>query len=538
MDQALSDALQEHVFNAMPIRLLKLPEMELIERGDVLEYLSDKLASMTEVKIDEMAHDMQVSLRLQEGLDVLMDLKKRVITDLVREHAAYAILSHTWLRPRHGHREVIFRDAIAKDLRVSIQKAQGLGYQKLANFCRVAADKHQMVFAWMDTICINKDSTSELEESIRSMYRWYRNSSICIVYLAQTTSLDDLTNDRWFTRGWTLQELLAPKKMEFYGSDWNILATFNKKEYDSIYRPGSLDLNMLQKIEDITGIRPGQLWRFEPGIQRTGVAPIMVWAAKRETTRGEDRAYSLMGIFGVSFSIAYGEGAERAFFRLVEAILSSFYNSLAVLNCAGTPVSNTIHISNVLPSHPSCYIGFSERLSNMAIDIPHKPIILTHIGLHIPLVLVHAFRINEEPDKSVVFRCNHPGKKNMWQTDHILVYMRDTLGGSHTQSRRQSILSPRKSDPDINEHYLFGIWNFTDRENEIKIPDVCAAFLLLVDLQERTFSLEKVTSDTLSPRSRIATRDVIVLDRSLRFHEVIEKKDLYFHGLKYLTAYL
>ncbi|KAF9479110.1 hypothetical protein BDN70DRAFT_807547, partial [Pholiota conissans] len=261
---------------------------------------------------------------MQAGLDDFVDLRNKVIGDLVLHHAGYAILSHTWLQPRHGHREVVFRDATAlKDsMWASIRDAQGPGYRKLVNFCDIAG-KHQMAFAWMDTICINKDSTSELEESIRSMYRWYRNSSICIVYLSQTTSLEDLTNDRWFTRGWTLQELLAPKRIEFYDFDWIKLATFNKTDYGSIYRPGSVNLSVLQKIEEITGIALGHLWRFEPGIQRIGVAPIMVWAAKRETTRGEDLAYSLMGIFGVSFSIAYGEGAERAFFRLVEAILSS-----------------------------------------------------------------------------------------------------------------------------------------------------------------------------------------------------------------------
>ncbi|KAF9477713.1 hypothetical protein BDN70DRAFT_810218, partial [Pholiota conissans] len=251
-------------------------------------------------------------------------------------HARYAILSHTWLQKKP---EVVYEDAKNPQKWHSIQSGRRSAYRKLEGFCKIARDKHGVSFAWMDTICINKDSTSELEESIRSMYRWYKNSYVCIVYLSHTTSLADMHLDRWFTRGWTLQELLAPSKLKFYNKTWkDLTALLNEKASPPSPNIKSDQMDILQIIHKATGIEPKQLLSFEPGVDQ-GIASRMIWAAKRSTTRGEDRAYSLMGVFNVSFSIAYGEGTDRAFFRLLEAILSSFNNPLDILNWAGTPCS-------------------------------------------------------------------------------------------------------------------------------------------------------------------------------------------------------
>lgn len=102
-----------------------------------------------------------------------------------------------------------------------------VGHQKLASFCRIAATEYGVTYGWMDTICINKDSSAELDESIRSMYNWSRDAFACITDLAQTLVLRHMrhVHDPWFTRGWTLQELLAPRSAKFYGANWKRLAS-------------------------------------------------------------------------------------------------------------------------------------------------------------------------------------------------------------------------------------------------------------------------------------------------------------------------
>ncbi|KAF9475474.1 hypothetical protein BDN70DRAFT_814036, partial [Pholiota conissans] len=231
-----------------------------------------------------------------------------LIDKVIKDNTGYAILSHTWLEIES---EVTYEDRTRSKRWRSIQKEGGAGYRKLFSFNKTAYNAAKVDFAWMDTVCINKDSTSELEESIRSMYRWYKLSDICIAYLGDTDLYLDMEDDRWFTRGWTLQELLAPQKIKFFNRDWNPLTS---NEDDKTAE----EINII--IERAAGIDHRSLTSFTPGIGR-GVAYKMAWAARRQTTRAEDIAYCLMGIFGVSFSIAYGEGAERAFLRLIEAIM-------------------------------------------------------------------------------------------------------------------------------------------------------------------------------------------------------------------------
>ncbi|KAF8963120.1 heterokaryon incompatibility protein-domain-containing protein [Flammula alnicola] len=194
----LNHAVREHVFNKMPIRLLLLPEIKLIERGAVVEHVMRSITG----KIDQQHFDSLIAAelavnQLPRRLENESEAKKDVISDILQEHAGYAILSHTWLQRKP---EVVYRDMITPRKWQSIRARRGAGYRKLAKFCEVAAGDHGVSFAWMDTVCINKDSTSELDESIRSMYRWYRDSYVCITYLADTASLDDMPEDRWFTR--------------------------------------------------------------------------------------------------------------------------------------------------------------------------------------------------------------------------------------------------------------------------------------------------------------------------------------------------
>ncbi|KAF9479675.1 hypothetical protein BDN70DRAFT_806684, partial [Pholiota conissans] len=228
------------------------------------------------------------------------ETEKEAIDRFISECANYAILSHKWLRGAPGE---LTYDQWNKGSFLP----ESLGYKKLANFCRIVWRDYKLTLAWMDTICINKYSSSELDESIRSMYAWYERATVCTVYLSETQSISELPHDSWFTRGWTLQELLAPRRLKFYGYNW-----------DKLERWGADDkARLFEFIEQATTISSRELQH----VTRTPFSRRMQWAASREVTREEDMAYSLMGIFNVSISIAYGEGAERAFRRLLEEIL-------------------------------------------------------------------------------------------------------------------------------------------------------------------------------------------------------------------------
>ncbi|KAF9232073.1 hypothetical protein BU15DRAFT_55433, partial [Melanogaster broomeanus] len=212
----------------------------------------------------------------------------------------------------------------------------GPGYTKLFNFCEKARDDYGCAYVWSDTCCINKESSAELDEAIRSMFRWYRGSRVCIAHLANSSSVGDFKHEPWFKRGWTLQELLAPKTMRFYGKDWRPLCPAAEEGYDRHGHPDGEHnqsphsspspqlLNdkcsdfMLRAVSKATDIPEPDIKGYHADCNR--VAEKMKWAANRRTTRVEDTAYSLLGLFNVSIPIAYGEG-QRSFYRLMEAIV-------------------------------------------------------------------------------------------------------------------------------------------------------------------------------------------------------------------------
>ena len=173
-------------------------------------------------------------------------------------------------------------------------------FVKLVEFFKVSLE-YGCNYVWFDTGCIDKSSSTELEESIRSMFNWYRNSKICIVHLANTTNLATLKRDPWFTRGWTLQELLAPKRIRFFTKLWEPIIPFgltdNDKDHDS-----KLGVPLWQNISSITNIPVCTLLDFTPGINHAMDA--LVWASKRKTTRVEDIAYCLIGLWGIPLLIA------------------------------------------------------------------------------------------------------------------------------------------------------------------------------------------------------------------------------------------
>jgi hypothetical protein len=198
---------------------------------------------------------------------------------------------------------------LSQDLqnRVAEEKA---GYPKIKGCCKVAA-ADGFDFVWIDTCCVDKSGSTELSEAINSRWVWYKKSEVCFAYLADVPStagnfVDIFSNSRWFTRGWTLQELISPSSVVFYSMVWQELGT---------------ESSLRGIIINITGIEAGPLSGGDWGV--ASVAQKMFWASKRETSRVEDQAYCLMGIFDVNLPMLYGEG-NHAFIRLQEEIIRNF----------------------------------------------------------------------------------------------------------------------------------------------------------------------------------------------------------------------
>ncbi|KAH7911574.1 heterokaryon incompatibility protein-domain-containing protein, partial [Hygrophoropsis aurantiaca] len=370
--------LQHRVFNNMPIRLINLttPEMQLMERSAVLEYLTSEMNSVTEDDIQKEANHAGMSSASADKI------RGRIVDRMVEEKTRFAILSHTWGKDEPSY----------KDLK-KYRNLVGQGYEKLKKFCEVAYKEYGVEFAWADTVCIDKTSSAELDESIRSMFKWYESAYICIAYLAETTSLDDMPADRWFTRGWTLQELLAPRRMKFYAGDWAPLTSMpNEKGYDRLQPLEKADPacgSILNAVHQATTISMRQIHDFRPRVDKD-IAMRMSWVAKRDTTRGEDTAYCMMGIFGVSISIAYGEGPQHAFFRLFKAILD-ISNDPDIFNWAGEPIRPDVHPSRMLPSSPECYLSHQRISHNNQREFEEsvvEPPTLTSAGLRMRVVVV------------------------------------------------------------------------------------------------------------------------------------------------------
>ena len=228
----------------------------------------------------------------------------------------YAILSHTW--DKH---EVTFQDLqrLRKRCKSSGENPRDIVSPKIRNCC-IAAERDGYRWVWIDTCCIDKSSSTELSEAINSMFRWYSESEVCYAFLADVPS-DDVVdtqdsafrNSRWHTRGWTLQELIAPIHLVFLSTD----------HFGEWTRIGN-KMALAWLLHEITGV-PSQVLTRKVHFYDVSVAERMAWASKRMTTRIEDEAYALMGLFNVNMPTIYGEG-RRAFRRLQEEIMKQSFD--------------------------------------------------------------------------------------------------------------------------------------------------------------------------------------------------------------------
>jgi hypothetical protein len=271
---------------------------------------------------------------------------------------SYAILSHTW-----GRNEITYEDVNAGQTK-SIMR-----WGKLREACWQAS-QDGLSYVWVDTCCINKSSSAELSESINSRYRWYQDARICYGYLEDNQEVGDFQKSRWFSRGWTLQELLAPEEMIFLGSDWQNLGTRNE---------------LAEEISLVTHSDWKCLLGFQSRayIRDTSIAKKMVWAARRTTIREEDLSYCLLGLFDVNMPLLYGDGGPRAFQRLQQEIIRQTLDHSFLLWIWHQHLGTwSIGDINFLPRHPRCFVGCESIATSGQLVLPFA---LTNRGLQLRL---------------------------------------------------------------------------------------------------------------------------------------------------------
>lgn len=336
----------------------------------------------------------------------------------------YAILSHTW-----GNDEITLQE-----LEQSPTPDDGLphplqsraGYLKIEGCC-VLSRSHGYEWVWIDSCCIDKTSSAELSEAINSMYRWYKEAHVCYVYLSDVSISEDyrapksqFRRSRWWTRGWTLQELIAPITLQFYDASWGIVDNRSR---------------LRDLIQDITGI-PAEFFINRP-IGDASVAQRMSWAARRETTREEDMSYCLLGLFDVNMPLLYGEG-HRAFRRLQEEIIKRGNDQTILcwgLGRANSEAEATSQELAILAKHPSDFANCSKVVPCLAWK-PQTTISIEKVetGISLELLLTTGSPPGS-PGQLGVY-----GMLNCRLTDNFSDLIAIPLGGTYTSIGKQGPL--------------------------------------------------------------------------------------------------
>ena len=344
----------------------------------------------------------------------------------------YAILSHTWGLPQD---EVLFDDMVSGLESARVKEA----FAKVENTCRLAQEQN-LEYCWIDTCCIDKRSSAELQEAINSMFEWYKSSKVCYAYISDVnlsgcpsapadnseaedsdgnwedynsdndhicsrnsrdldsvaysedsydsernssnaeayTSdghfLDQFRQSRWFTRGWTLQELIAPAKVNFYDRDWELI--------------GPKDKDLAPIIQSITGI-PQDFLQGKRKHTEASVAQRMYWASSRETSRKEDIAYCLLGLFAINMPMLYGEG-DNAFLRLQQEILNKIDDESIF---AWLDVERNNDEAGLLAEHPRYFANSGDIVTDGILPSALQPIIRSDANP--PAMTSHGLRLQK-----------------------------------------------------------------------------------------------------------------------------------------------
>ncbi|KAM6486119.1 heterokaryon incompatibility protein-domain-containing protein [Trichoderma sp. SZMC 28011] len=301
------------------------------------------------------------------------------------EDIRYAILSHTW---REG--EVTFAD-----LHQHEKRTEARGWDKIRRSCEIASELG-FDYIWVDTCCIDKTSSAELSEAINSMFHWYEKAEVCIAYLDDLTLAagsavvdSDFEQCRWFFRGWTLQELIAPPELRFYSKDWNFVGT--RTSLKAIIAKTSRVPDMMLEAHV-----NGQRQRLD----NFSVAEKMSWAANRRTTRPEDMSYCLLGIFDINMPLLYGEGQGKAFRRLQEEIIKSTNDDSIYAWSYSEEQSKKQHFWGLLADTPSAFgqhrEGFVVKRSRYLARRSNHVATVSNRGLNVEFAL--APLLNDKSD--------------------------------------------------------------------------------------------------------------------------------------------
>lgn len=334
------------------------------------------------------------------------------LEDFVGSHDTppYAILSHTW----QSREEISYLDWLqARADPVLQDRVTGRrGYAKITGAAR-QAKALGCAYLWVDTNCIDKSSSAELSEAINSMFTWYTRSKVCLVHLADVVAHPvplgpgapgpsssglhpgaasgpgdlpleagpDLEKSRWFRRGWTLQELLAPRRIIFYSADWHQVGTGSSLE---------------TRLSAITGISAHYLRKDNP-LWASSVAEKLSWLAGRKTTREEDMAYCMLGIFRINMPLLYGEGS-RAFLRLQEEIIRRS-NDHTIFAWMRPPVDDEYlrvyrhDVPSILAASPRQFVGNTAYSIDFTSARLHNPAFAwTNAGLNIEVAIISCYR--------------------------------------------------------------------------------------------------------------------------------------------------
>ncbi|KAJ3521924.1 hypothetical protein NM208_g13081 [Fusarium decemcellulare] len=270
----------------------------------------------------------------------------------------YAILSHTW-----SDDEPTFAAASPE----AIQAGATKGLRKVQEVCALS-QRDGFGHVWVDTCCIDKTSSSELAKAINSMFKWYQQAEVCYVWLVDLkcdVETSTMESCKWFTRGWTLQELIAPRVVQFYDEKWNLRGTKSTLA-EPLFKATNIDLAVLTD---------------QIAFQTLPVARRMSWAARRETSRPEDIAYCLLGLFDVNMPMIYGEG-KKAFTRLQEEIIKS-HNDLSIFLWKSPP---GVSFRGILAEAPSEFACASTIVKLAVSPSSRSEFIMTNKGVRIEML--------------------------------------------------------------------------------------------------------------------------------------------------------
>jgi hypothetical protein len=329
----------------------------------------------------------------------------------------YAIFSHTWTSGEITYQDLAHERNAEKEA----------GYAKLDNGCRVAAA------AGFD--CIDKTNNVELSEAINSMFQWYKNAGICFAYLADVPASEDppatdslFSLSKWFTRGWTLQELLAPSEVIFLANDWTEIGC--KTTFVSL-------------IAEITGIPCDFL--LGEDLEHASVAMRLSWASCRQTTKAEDIAYCLLGIFDIQMPLLYGEREAGAFRRLQQEIMKTSDDQSIfawMKDGPNQPIydSRARQTFSLLAHSPASFRNSGNIVEAEApvvsgyLDGIRTPTVFNNKGLHLSLPIIQ----KEDRRVLAILNCSDLGQEN---NQRIAIWLRDvsTNGGRYIRVERQNL---------------------------------------------------------------------------------------------------